>query len=200
MQLARRYSGVPGESEKEIGTRYKDNHQKNFRHLKQACQQEAICPHISKGEGSHTHQTDLKVDRVKDSTSFNSDDHAKTSVDKFAVSQSVEDNEIEEGELIEDSDKQDVASVTKDWNSGKKVDKFQSKDSSSNGKVAGIYDNNRILATLAKMEKRMERFKEPIAPKQGPEKNVNPQVDVSVVSDEVKQQRPTRKRRWGGSK
>ena len=198
MQLARRNSGVPGESEKAIGAGYRDNHLKNFRHLRQACKQEVIYPRISNGEGSHTHQTGLKVDRVKDSKSFNSDDRTKILVDKLPVSQNVEDNEIEEGELIE-SDKQDVVLVTKDLNSGKKVDNFQLKDSSRSGKVAGIYDNNRILATLAKMEKRMERFKEPIASKQGPEKNMNSQVDVSVVSDEIKQQRPTRKRRWGGN-
>lgn len=196
---ARRSGGSTGESQKEIGSGYKDNLLKNPRHFKQACKQEKIHPDMSKGRNSHNQQTGLKVDKVRNSNSIHSDDHTKITLDKSSVSQNFEDAEIEEGELIEEPEKKDVVSVTKDWISGKKVNKIQSNYSSQNGKVSVKLDNNRILETLAKMEKRMERFKEPIVPRQGPEKTVNPQVDVPVVSDEVKQQRPARKRRWGGN-
>ncbi|XP_054806064.1 FIP1[III]-like protein isoform X2 [Prosopis cineraria] len=62
-------------------------------------------------------------------------------------------------------------------------------------------DNQRILETLAKMEKRRERFKEPIAMKKETAKSLNLKLDDSsiVVTDETKQHRPPRKRRWGGN-
>uniref|UniRef100_A0A2P2IV83 Uncharacterized protein n=2 Tax=Rhizophora mucronata TaxID=61149 RepID=A0A2P2IV83_RHIMU len=62
-----------------------------------------------------------------------------------------------------------------------------------------VYDNKRILETLAKMEKRRERFKDPIALKKEPNKSAKSQADLKVVTDEAKQDRPARKRRWNGS-
>lgn len=171
---------------------------RNSRQLKKDKKRE-IYPRILKGKGSQNFQTGLNVDKVKDSKSFASDDWTKNLLDKPSVSQNSEDNEIEEGEVIEESRKQDVVSVKKDRISGKVVDNFQSKDSLLSVKVPGLYNKSRILETLAKMEKRLERFKEPTAPKQEPEKSVDPKVDVSVVSDEAKQQRPARKRHWGGN-
>lgn len=190
--------GFAGESQKGIDIGYKDDQLRNSRQLKKDKKRE-IYPRILKGKGSQNFQTGLNVDKVKDSKSFASDDRTKNLLDKPSVSQNSEDNEIEEGEVIEESRKQDVVSVKKDRISGKVVDNFQSKDSSLSVKVPGLYNKSRILETLAKMEKRLERFKEPTAPKQEPEKSVDPKVDVSVVSDEVKQQRPARKRHWGGN-
>lgn len=190
--------GFAGESQKGIDIGYKDDQLRNSRQLKKDKKRE-IYPRILKGKGSQNFQTGLNVDKVKDSKSFASDDRTKNLLDKPSVSQNSEDNEIEEGEVIEESRKQDVVSVKKDRISGKVVDNFQSKDSSLSVKVPGLYNKSRILETLAKMEKRLERFKEPTAPKQEPEKSVDPKVDVSVVSDEAKQQRPARKRHWGGN-
>ncbi|GAB4843016.1 hypothetical protein Ancab_012992 [Ancistrocladus abbreviatus] len=60
-------------------------------------------------------------------------------------------------------------------------------------------DHDRILQTLAKMEKRRERFKEPISLKKDSDvTNIKPQVP-SVEAAAPQQQRPARKRRWGGS-
>jgi len=74
----------------------------------------------------------------------------------------------------------------------------------SNKKATGqtdldVYDENRILETMARMEKRRERFKEPILPKKETLSDPKPQVDLVVETSECKQQRPLRKRRWGGS-
>lgn len=62
-----------------------------------------------------------------------------------------------------------------------------------------VYDENRILETMARMEKRRERFKEPILTKKETVSDPRPQVDPVVQASESKQQRPLRKRRWGGS-
>lgn len=55
--------------------------------------------------------------------------------------------------------------------------------------------NSRILEVMAKMEKRRERFKESITLV---DKNPKPLVDTVNETSETKQQRPARKRRWGG--
>lgn len=181
-----------------MDTGCKDDQLRNFSELKEDKKREEIYPHISK-EGGHNNQMVLNVDEVQDSKLFNSNGETKVLLDKLSAIQNVEENDIEEGELIEESNKRYVVSVTKNRISGKKVENFQSKDSLRSVKVAGLYNKSRILETLAKMEKRRERFKELTAPKQESKKSVDPKVDVSVASDEVKQQRPARKRRWGGN-
>ncbi|KAL5700279.1 hypothetical protein ACHQM5_025744 [Ranunculus cassubicifolius] len=57
------------------------------------------------------------------------------------------------------------------------------------------YDSQRILETLAKMEKRRKRFDQP-AVKEA--EKPQPLPEATVV-EQVEQQRPARKRRWGGS-
>lgn len=57
------------------------------------------------------------------------------------------------------------------------------------------YKNPRILEVIAKMEKRRERFKEPITLK---DKISKPLVNLVDEISGTKQQRPARKRRWGG--
>ncbi|XP_048428201.1 uncharacterized protein LOC125471609 isoform X1 [Pyrus x bretschneideri] len=69
---------------------------------------------------------------------------------------------------------------------------------SSGDKVAEGYDNQRILATKEKMEKRGERFKEPITLKKEPDKLSKPEIDLLVETAEARLHRPSRKRRWGG--
>ncbi|KAF7837718.1 FIP1[III]-like protein isoform X2 [Senna tora] len=63
----------------------------------------------------------------------------------------------------------------------------------------GGYDSKKILETLARMEKRRERFKEPMTMKKEAEKSLKLNDDLIVDTDETKQHRPARKRRWGGS-
>lgn len=55
----------------------------------------------------------------------------------------------------------------------------------------------RMLETKAKMEKRWERFKEPISLNKEPDKLSNPDIDLLVETAEEQQHRPARKRRWG---
>ncbi|PPD86220.1 hypothetical protein GOBAR_DD16847 [Gossypium barbadense] len=70
--------------------------------------------------------------------------------------------------------------------------------SDKNGAV-GEYENKRILETLAKMEKRRERFRDPITIKREQEKTSAPQVELVVQTNETKRQKPARKRQWGVS-
>ena len=55
-----------------------------------------------------------------------------------------------------------------------------------------------LFRSLAKMEKRRERFKEPIALIKE-EKSLKPDDGLIVGTDETNQIRPLRKRRWGGN-
>lgn len=171
-----------------------------------------VPPHVSKSEGTHDHQTSLKERERKLNLEEYSDDCLIKCKDKHPISQNHDDDEIEEGQLIEESDDQHVGLTAENWNSEKNVaspavkasrsahleeSNGQTKEPTSDNDIFVGYDSNRILETLAKMEKRRERFKEPIALKGGPEKTLKPQLDVAAVTDEVKQQRPARKRRWG---
>lgn len=102
--------------------------------------------------------------------------------------------------LLEDSPMVGVqcAMVAPTWNVKNRIS--CSENDSSENNIVGKIDNQRILETLAKLEKQRERFKDSIAPKQEPEdKNPKPQAYLLVDTAETKQQRPGQKRRWGGS-
>ncbi|KAM5568766.1 hypothetical protein ABKV19_016340 [Rosa sericea] len=75
---------------------------------------------------------------------------------------------------------------------------FDCHNASNGNKVVEGYDTQRILQTMAKMEQRGERFKEPITLKKEPDKSFKPEVDPTVEAADEKQHRPARKRRWGG--
>uniref|UniRef100_UPI0005C816F3 FIP1[V]-like protein isoform X2 n=1 Tax=Fragaria vesca subsp. vesca TaxID=101020 RepID=UPI0005C816F3 len=75
---------------------------------------------------------------------------------------------------------------------------FDSRNASKGNKVVEGYDKQRILQTMAKMEQRGERFKEPITLKKEPDKQLMPEVDPTVETADEKQHRPARKRQWGG--
>lgn len=110
--------------------------------------------------------------------------------------------ELEEGQLIEESHNHET--TERKCNSGRRTPALTAKakmdltDPIKKIKLAGRYDKNHLLKSLAKMEKRLERFKDPIPLKKETENcgNIQP---VTVIEDEIKQQRPTRKRRWGSS-
>lgn len=53
--------------------------------------------------------------------------------------------------------------------------------------------------TVAKLEKRRERFKQPIPNEKETQKKTENEALLENETDEVKQERPARKRRWGGS-
>lgn len=122
-----------------------------------------------------------------------------------------EEDEIEEGELIE-QDCQDTVSknhlnkprkavlksVIEASSAGQLgVINAMSKDAVCNGATREC-DKKHILEVMEKMQKRRERFKEPVTQKV--EDNGRKELlDVACSVDDTKNQRPARKRRWGGS-
>lgn len=122
---------------------------------------------------------------------------------KFSVTECNKDLDIEEGQIIHEEQSIEDINPEKENASetimqrGKVKTRTLLMDSASdkNGAV-GEYENKRILETLAKMEKRRERFRDPITIKREPDKTSAPQV---VQTNETKRQRPARKRQWGVS-
>ncbi|TKY72498.1 FIP1[III] protein [Spatholobus suberectus] len=79
------------------------------------------------------------------------------------------------------------------------VKKRMSQNENSSDQYIGGYDSQRILDSLAKMEKRRERFKQPITMKKEAEESLKLNNDSIVDTGEMKQHRPARKRRWVGN-
>ncbi|KAL6990073.1 hypothetical protein U1Q18_015822 [Sarracenia purpurea var. burkii] len=126
-------------------------------------------------------------------------------VDKFPVTQKNEALDIEEGQIItedvnqnpviENFGSEDCAEA-----SGEKKKSLHDEDDAARGDTVGdVCENPRILEVMAKMEKRRERFKEPMTLKRVTERIPKPQVDLVVETTKTEQQRPARKRRWGGN-
>jgi hypothetical protein len=120
-----------------------------------------------------------------------------------------EDGEIEEGELIE-QDHQDVIStselkrrkvVLKSVIEMSSAEQPQLNDAMAEDAVctngATRECDKHILEIMEKMQKRRERFKMAIAPKKddGDKKELSA---VACSTDHIQNQRPVRKRRWGG--
>ena len=91
--------------------------------------------------------------------------------------------------------------VTEDLNKKPKERSIASRDKTNiTGTKAISRENPRILEIIAKMEKRRERFKEPISLKTVSEKNGKPFTADGAETVETKQlPRPARKRKWAGS-
>ncbi|KAI8561829.1 hypothetical protein RHMOL_Rhmol04G0372000 [Rhododendron molle] len=126
-------------------------------------------------------------------------------LDKFPITEHNEALDIEEGQIVTEEVNENPPcenfvpeNVTESRDDKKKSVRVESATKGNEG--AEGYDNTRILAAMAKMEKRRERFKEPITLQKENDLMIpKPQVDPIVVAMETKQQRPARKRRWGGS-
>ncbi|GFZ13907.1 hypothetical protein Acr_24g0000970 [Actinidia rufa] len=127
-------------------------------------------------------------------------------LDKFPVTQHNKALDIEEGQIIteevslnpatENFGSENIAEIVDERKKSLVVHEHAAKEN----KVGEDYDSPRILEVMAKMEKRRKRFKEPIALKKETERIPNPQDDpVLETIAEPMQQRPARKRRWGGS-
>ncbi|KAG4180545.1 hypothetical protein ERO13_A10G171700v2 [Gossypium hirsutum] len=125
---------------------------------------------------------------------------------KFSVTECNKDSDIEEGQIIHEEQSVEDINPEKENASETMMQRGKAKmrtllmDSASdkNGAV-GEYENKRILETLAKMEKRRERFRDPITIKREQDKISAPQVELVVQTNETKRQRPARKRQWGVS-
>lgn len=111
---------------------------------------------------------------------------------KFPNSKRNDSPDIEEGQI-----------VTEYLNEKPKERISSSKDRTNITGTKGISrENPRILEIIAKMEKRRERFKEPISLKIVLEKNGKPFADAEAEAETVETKqlpRPARKRKWFGS-
>ncbi|KAK8525382.1 hypothetical protein V6N13_123091 [Hibiscus sabdariffa] len=123
---------------------------------------------------------------------------------KFSVTECNKDLDIEEGQIInevqsiEDTDlEKENASEAMTQANKVKVKTLPVDNASEKNRAVGEDGNKRILETLAKMEKRRERFKDPITIKREPGKTSAPQIESVFQTNETKKQRPARKRQWG---
>lgn len=107
--------------------------------------------------------------------------------------------DIEEGQILTDDIMEDaMKSISMPGNLSQTngVKRLHSEKATKENVSNKEVDSPRILEVIAKMEKRRERFKEPITLKDKlPEPLTGSAEDVSAT---MKQQRPARKRRWGG--
>ncbi|PVH32797.1 hypothetical protein PAHAL_9G490200 [Panicum hallii] len=123
--------------------------------------------------------------------------------------QNEEDGEIEEGELIE-QDHDDIISksklkpreVLKSFIETSSAEQLQLndatvKDAADTNGATGECDKH-ILEVMEKMQKRRERFKEAIGPKKE-DGDMKERSAVACNTDHIQNQRPARKRRWGGN-
>ncbi|XP_027364496.1 uncharacterized protein LOC113871598 [Abrus precatorius] len=114
-----------------------------------------------------------------------------------------ESSDIEEGQIVTEEPCIEACVSRRDVYEGAavtaSVKKRMSKNQNSSDQFIGNFDSQRILDSLAKMEKRRERFKQPIAMKKEAEESLKLNNDSVVDTAEMKQHRPARKRRWVGN-
>ncbi|KAK7303682.1 hypothetical protein RJT34_14595 [Clitoria ternatea] len=113
-----------------------------------------------------------------------------------------ESSDIEEGQIVTEEPYVEVSVSRRDVSqgaagTGSVKNRLLQNENSSNQFIGG-YDSQRILDSLAKMEKRRERFKQPITIKKEAEESLKLNNDSVVHTGEMKQHRPARKRRWLG--
>jgi hypothetical protein len=120
--------------------------------------------------------------------------------------QNTDADEIEEGELIEE-DHQDTVQLSKPRKAVLRSvveasSAAQLETVSAMSKDVGATkecDEKRILAVMEKMQKRRDRFKEPAVAQKEEDSGKAEQLAVACVAEDAKNQRPARKRRWGGN-
>ncbi|PIA51423.1 hypothetical protein AQUCO_01100331v1 [Aquilegia coerulea] len=160
--------------------------------------QKVIVSNISKVESNVFRRTNSQIKKV------NEFGFEPPRIDKYPNRQLCETLVLEVGHSHVDDGKKGFKPPKRNWHLDKPTsNKRKHLHNAVNGsKVVAGYDNPRILETLAKMERRRERFKEPIASKE-PDKTPKPLPDTLAEPTESKQPdktpRPSRKRRWGGS-
>ncbi|KAI3911750.1 hypothetical protein MKX01_029511, partial [Papaver californicum] len=168
--------------------------QRSYRNPNRQHQGKFVSPHFQKVENNYPGQLNTKTKRLGQS---HLEHHASKGNEKLLQSRPVNHcrdafSVLEEGQQVEDGHPEIQKVIVSNGDEKKKM--LSSEDSVK-------YDNQRILQTLAKMEKRRERFKELSTAKKELDVNSMPQSDVKLVEagTEVKQERPVRKRRWGGN-
>ncbi|KAE9599219.1 hypothetical protein Lalb_Chr15g0089181 [Lupinus albus] len=114
-----------------------------------------------------------------------------------------EDSDIEEGQIVTEEPYKKASLSERYVSEGTtptvSVKKRMSQNDNNSDLLIGVYDKQRILDSLAKMEKRRERFKQPTTMKKEAKESLKLSNDSIVDTDEMKQHRPARKRRWIGT-
>jgi len=140
-----------------------------------------------------------------DSPKYESNLKSKKWVQNLQDQAQKESSDIEEGQIVAEEPYMEKVSVSRrDASEGPAVTdsvnkKRMSQNENSSDQYIGGYDSQRILDSLAKMEKRRERFKQPMTMKKEAEESLKLNNDSIVDTGEMKQHRPTRKRRWVGN-
>ncbi|MCD7464252.1 hypothetical protein HAX54_052344 [Datura stramonium] len=120
----------------------------------------------------------------------------KERLDIFSDAKQEESLDIEEGQIISEEMNEKIIK-RRNTSSGKS--RISEMKNFANDKDVEGQDNPRILEIMAKMEKRGERFKQPIAVKSDSKNVSQPLFDSFAGSTEALQPRPARKRRWVAS-
>ncbi|OVA02511.1 Pre-mRNA polyadenylation factor Fip1 [Macleaya cordata] len=170
-----------------------DNEQRTFRHSEKLYGGKIGPPHFHKVESNCSRRINSNIERVGRS---HLEHHTNQSNEKLL--EKYPDGHHHEALVLEGR----LGVEDPETNKRKIASNGDMKEKILNSEDSIKCDNQRILETLAKMEKRRERFKEAITLKNEPDKNPMPQSDVEVEAvepAEAKQQRPARKRRWGGN-
>ncbi|RZC89060.1 hypothetical protein C5167_030752 [Papaver somniferum] len=171
-----------------------DKEQRKYRNPNRQHQGKFVSRHFQKAEINYPGQLNTMTERLGQS---HLEHHASKGNEKLIESRPVNHRRdafsvLAEGRRVEDGHSEIPKERVSTGDAKKKM--LDSEDSTK-------YDNQRILQILAKMEKRRERFKELSTAKKELDINSVPQSDVKLVEagTEVKQERPARKRRWGGN-
>ncbi|KAF3616583.1 putative DELLA protein RGL1-like [Capsicum annuum] len=120
----------------------------------------------------------------------------KRRFDIFSDAEQEESLDIEEGQII--SEEMNGKLIKREITCSDKSEVGEMKNFANDKNVEG-QDNPKILEIMAKMEKRRERFKQPIALKIDSKNVSKPSVDPFAVLTETMQPRPARRRRWVAS-
>ncbi|KAL6902257.1 hypothetical protein ACP4OV_005133 [Aristida adscensionis] len=174
--------------------------------------------------GKDLHSSKRKNVHQKQNAGYRHSGNQDLEKSKFQNSQNEEDAEIEEGELIEQCP-QDTISKNKlkkprkvvlksviETSSAEQLQVINEmpKDAACNNGAAREFDDRHILEIMEKMQKRRERFKESVAPLKEEDEDKKEQLAVACGTDDmqlavacgtddIQNQRPARKRRWGGN-
>ncbi|KAK4354969.1 hypothetical protein RND71_027163 [Anisodus tanguticus] len=117
----------------------------------------------------------------------------KARLDIFLDADQEESLDIEEGQIV--SEEMNEKSIKRRITCSGKSQISEMKNLANDKNVEG-QDNPRISEVMAKMEKRRERFKQPIALKSDSKNVSKPLIDSFAGRTEAMQPRPARKRRW----
>ncbi|KAK6160997.1 hypothetical protein DH2020_004378 [Rehmannia glutinosa] len=117
--------------------------------------------------------------------------------DTFCANQNNELLDIEEGQIITEEIDEDPVKCGIAYEDVTQINNMEHPETASNGNgVVERLGDDKIKEIMAKMERRRERFKEPITSSRDYEKTSNQLLDLDVETAKGKLERPARKRRW----